>query len=192
MTQTTEKNDGKTLQIFCGGDVLVIPILPQNLGGEITFNNRVIPSSRLWHVINDALAEDRPADRALLIREAKRALLFSMETRPLLIYAETHINGEDMLSKHVARVHEPIRARPICLEYDILPAYVRNTPVTGDVLRELVDVAEGLNMKPVGAVDNRFFFHENPDQIYSTFKTTDWHRLGVYFKRPGEPVFTLE
>jgi hypothetical protein len=58
---------------------------------------------------------------------------------------------------------------------------------TVEAVRELFTAAELLGYKPIAGVDKRYFFHKNPAAIYATFKTADWKRLGVYFKRPGVP-----
>lgn len=166
--------------------------LPTAVWGHpgVLLNGNNIPSAKLWAIIAGYAIAEKVTPRQELIAEAKRAEIYRQTTRTMHVWTLTPKPDDTNLDGFMYIRKDKQRIRPLVDRFNITICKVEDE-ITPQVIQEITEYFSQQSLFPVGMVDERIYFAENPEVVFEAFGSRDWLRIGVFFKRPGSSSVPL-
>jgi len=165
--------------------------IPQIFGSKAICNGFEIPSAKLWDIIAFFMSKGVKTPRDILIDEAKRSEIYRLAKRGIIVWTTKPEESDVHIKGNVYARRENQRIRPLVDRFNIQIAKIIDGE-EAEVLEELFDACATIGFYPVGAVDKRYFFSKDPEQVFKAFGTRSWLKIGVFLKRPGSSYVSID
>lgn len=186
---SSENLSEQRLELTKDGKTLTIPITSWG-HPDVTYNGARIPSSRIWGMLGAALKDGRKASRSALMDEAARAEVYRLVDAGIIIWTLSPLPADKGLSGNVYVRRDRQRIRPLVDMFKIRIAKCEG-PMTPDIVKEILDVCADIGLFPVGFADDRLYFSQDPEKVFSAFGSRDFTRIAIYCRRPGASAVTV-